>query len=197
MNRRIGIFGGSFDPVHNGHITLALHFLEQLALDEVWFMVTPQNPLKTQRKMLDRQQRFQLVEMALENHPQLVACDFEFRMQQPAYTWHTLQALGQRYPDDAFVLLIGSDNWAYFTRWFNHEEIVRHYDIAIYPRPEALVDTDRLPPRVTVIDCPLLDVSSSMVRQAVADGRPIAGYVPPVVARQIEQWRAYQPAEGD
>mgnify|MGYP003547974148 FL=1 len=114
---KTGIYGGSFNPVHNGHIALA-HELRQLAgLDEIWFVVSPQNPLKTQASLLNDRKRLDMTRRALEPYPELVASNYEFALPRPSYMWHTLQSLSARYPDREFTLIIGADNWACFDRW--------------------------------------------------------------------------------
>ena len=117
--KKVGIFGGSFNPIHTGHIALAKSLCEKAGLDEVWFMVSPQNPFKqAATDLLDDSLRFELVEKALKGESQLKACNYEFHLPKPSYTWHTLQALSKDYPDIAFTLLIGGDNWALSTSGF-------------------------------------------------------------------------------
>ena len=119
----IGLFGGSFNPIHNGHVRLAKSLLQEAALDEVWFLVSPQNPFKQDQQLLDDDKRLQLVRLALKEEPQLMASDFEFHLPKPSYTWNTLQALEQEYPERKFTLLIGGDNWEAFDKWYCYETI--------------------------------------------------------------------------
>ena len=133
--KKVGIFGGSFNPIHTGHIALAKSLCEKACLDEVWFMVSPMNPFKkTATDLLDDHLRLEMVEKALEHEPQLKACDYEFRLPKPSYTWHTLQAISKDYPENEFTLLIGGDNWAAFDKWYHHDDILAHYPIVVYPR---------------------------------------------------------------
>ena len=176
--RKVGIFGGSFNPIHTGHIALAQAVQKQCGLDEVWLMVSPQNPLKrNDSDLLDDQLRLQIAQKALEGVDGVVACDYEFYLPKPSYTWNTLQNLSKDYPDDTFILLIGGDNWAHFQRWRHWKDILWHHDIIVYPRDEH---------RGT-IDVPLLPVSSTEIRQKVKAGESIKGLVPDQIISDVEK----------
>jgi len=193
MNRRrIGIFGGSFNPIHFGHIRLARHIRKEAALDELWFMVSPQNPLKVSHTLLSDDKRLQLVRLALQREKGLKACDYEFRMPKPSYTWNTLQALAADYPDHHFVLVIGADNWACFDQWFRADDIIASYDIVVYPRQGSDIDESVLPTNVSVVHTPLFPFSSTQVRQRIADGKSIRGMVPRAVERMIAEQGLYR-----
>ena len=177
--KRIGIFGGSFNPIHNGHIALAQAVLRQCALDEVWLMVSPQNPLKqNSTDLLDDHLRLQMAEKALEGVEGVKACDYEFRLSKPSYTWNTLQHLSKDYPDYTFSLLIGGDNWAHFTRWRHWKDILRCHQVIVYPREDY----------PGTIDVPLLDVSSTEIRQRVREGKSIEGMVPDNIIPLVEKY---------
>ncbi len=182
----IGIFGGSFNPIHNGHIALCKAFLEQCDIDEVWLMVSPQNPLKQNVELLDDDLRLALTQKALEGEERIKACDYEFHLPRPSYTWNTLQALGKDYPDHRFTLLIGGDNWACFDRWYRCEDILNNYSIAVYPRTGSEIDAMQLPPNVSLINTPLFDISSTEIRQRVASGQPISGMVPESILQEVK-----------
>lgn len=175
---KIGIFGGSFNPIHNGHIALARQLLQLAGLDEVWLMVSPQNPLKQQASLLDDHMRYQLACLALHGESGVKASDYEMHLPKPSYTWNTLQQLQQDYPDHEFVLLIGGDNWQLFPHWYRSQDICRHYRIVVYPRRGSFIDTAQLPPNVTMVDTPMIDISSTLIRQRVAEGLSIDGLVP-------------------
>lgn len=179
---RTGIFGGSFNPVHNGHVELARRLLGMAGLDEIWFVVSPQNPLKRQEGLLDDDMRLMMVRMALEGEPRLVASDFEFGMPRPSYMWHTLQAMGRAYPGREFVLIIGADNWACFDRWFEWRKILDNYSVVVYPREGSPVDVPSLPTNVRFVDTPLLDISSTEIRRRINAGEPLGG----MVAQKVE-----------
>lgn len=189
-----GIFGGTFNPVHNGHVALAARILEAVRLDEVWLMVTPQNPWKANRLLLDDQLRLEMVQAAVEDREGLVASDFEFSLPKPSYTWNTLQALTEAYPDRRFTLIIGADNWAGFNRWYEHDKILANYHIVVYPRTGSEIDGTALHPHVSLLQTELYDVSSTEVRQRVSKGLPIDHLVPPRVAALIAQKGYYLPS---
>ena len=185
--QRIGFFGGSFNPIHNGHIALARALLGALGLDEVWFVVSPQNPFKVGERLLDDAARMMMVRAALEGEERLRPCDVELGLPRPSYTWNTLCHLARTCPQCDFTLLIGGDNWAGFSRWRNHDDILARYPIAVYPRrgASATAGGGELPEGVTVVDTPLLDISSTEVRRRVGEGLPVGGLVPKAVAEMI------------
>lgn len=174
---KTGIFGGSFNPIHCGHIALARRLLEAAGLDEVWLMVSPQNPLKQQADLLDDRLRLRLAREALQGIDGLTASDYEFRLPRPSYTWNTLRHLSLDYPDRRFVLLIGGDNWARFTRWRHWQDILRRYDVVVYPRDE----------HPGTVDVPLLDISSTDIRRRIREGRSISSLVPPQIEQQLRK----------
>ena len=191
MTPTIGIFGGSFNPVHNGHIELARRLLTLAGLDEVWFVVSPQNPFKRNEKLLDDELRLEMVRLALADEPHMAASDCEFRLPRPSYMWHTLQSLAKNYPDREFVLLIGADNWARFDQWYAAREIVANHRIVVYPREGTPLNPALFPPNVTLADTGLIPGSSTEVRRRIACGQPIDGLVPPVVAEFIRKNKLY------
>ena len=178
----IGLFGGSFNPIHNGHVWLAKALLRETGLDEVWFMVSPQNPLKQNRQLLDDSQRFRLVQIALEDEPRLRPCDYEFHLPKPSYTWNTLEALKRDYPDRQFVLMIGGDNWQLFDKWYRADDIRNQYQIIVYPRRGCEGGIDGLD---------LIDISSTEIRDCIQAGKPINHLVPKAVAEYIKEHELY------
>lgn len=189
---RIGIYGGSFNPVHNGHLALARQFLSALRLDEVWFVVSPQNPFKVNAALLDDVQRLELTAVALQGEPQMRFCDVEFHLPRPSYMWNTLQTLAATYPDNEFTLLIGGDNWTNFSRWYHADDILQNYRIAVYPRQDAPIDEKALPSGVHLVKADLLDISSTDIRQRIWTGKSIRHLVPSAVATLIRQRKLYQ-----
>lgn len=183
----IGIFGGSFNPIHNGHIALAKALLEKIDLDEVWFMVSPQNPFKVNQQLLDDHLRLDLVNKAIADNPHFKASDYEFQLPKPSYTWNTLQQLSQDFPNHRFTLLVGGDNWEAFDRWFHAEDILAHYKIVVYPRRGQDIDTTSLPTNVSLLQTPLIDISSTDIRNRVKQGKDISTLVPEVIVREVTE----------
>ena len=188
---KTGIFGGSFNPIHNGHISLALQLKEKAGLDEVWLMVSPQNPLKQNETLLDDEKRLEMARLALEGVEGIIASDYEMHLPKPSYTWNTLQALSKDYPDREFVLMIGGDNWALFDKWYHAEDILKNYQIVVYPRKDTPDYTIGSVPVVYFSDAKLLNVSSTDIRQRIKEGKGIRRLVPKAVADFIKKEGLY------
>ena len=183
--RKIGIYSGSFNPVHIGHLALANYLCEFEGVDEVWFLVTPHNPLKEQGELMDDELRLRLVQLAVEGYPRFRASDFEFHLPRPSYSIHTLEALRRSYPETEFTLIIGSDNWLCFDRWFEAKRIVSEFGLLIYPRPGFEVDETMLPPHVRMVHAPCIEVSSTFVRQALRQGKDVRFFLPAKVYDEV------------
>ena len=183
----IGIFGGSFNPIHNGHIALAKAFLEKENLDEVWFMVSPQNPFKVNQQLLADHLRLDLVRKATADNPHFKASDYEFQLPKPSYTWNTLQHLSHDFPTHRFILLVGGDNWEAFDRWYHAEDILTHYPIVVYPRHNQRISEMSLPHGVTILQTPFIDISSTDIRQRVSQGKAINGLVPTTIISDVQR----------
>lgn len=186
-----GIYGGSFNPIHNAHVRLAMNILRMAQLDEVWFVVSPQNPFKQNLQLLDDDKRLRLVRLALQRHPRLTACDYEFRLPRPSYMHTTLTRMSADFPDREFVLIIGADNWERFGQWYRADDILRDYRLVVYPRQGSPVDAQLLPPNVQLVDTPLINMSSTDIRQRIRSGRSIRRMVPKAVAEAIEHEGLY------
>lgn len=184
--RKIGIYSGSFNPVHIGHLALANYLCEFEGVDEVWFLVTPHNPLKEQGELMDDELRLRLVQLAVEGYPRFRASDFEFHLPRPSYSIHTLEALRRSYPETEFTLIIGSDNWLCFDRWFEAKRIVSEFGLLIYPRPGFEVDETMLPPHVRMVHAPCIEVSSTFVRQALRQGKDVRFFLPAKVYDEVK-----------
>lgn len=174
---KIGLFGGSFNPIHNAHVALARTICEQARLDEVWFLVSPHNPLKQSSDLLDEQQRLKMVELALQDEPKLKASDYEFHLPRPSYTWNTLQNLKADFPQHTFYIIIGGDNWIAFPQWRNHDDILREYNIIIYPREDSDINAADLPANVTLVNTPKINITSTMLRNMIGSGRKIKTFI--------------------
>ena len=179
---RTGIFGGSFNPIHNGHISLARQLREKAGLDEVWLMVSPQNPLKAQADLLDDQIRMEMARLAVEGETGIIASDYEMHLPKPSYTWNTLEALKRDYPNREFVLMIGGDNWQLFDKWYRADDIRNQYQIIVYPRRGCKGGIDGLE---------LIDISSTEIRECIQAGKPINHLVPKAVAEYIKEHELY------
>ena len=195
MNKKVGIFCGSFNPVHNGHVALADYIARNSDLDEVWLVVSPLNPLK--RTIADtlapNEQRLDMVRLALRSCERLFASDIEFSLPLPNYTINTLNALKSKYPETDFSLIIGADNLALFERWKDSDVIMSNFDMLVYPRPG--VDLDSLMqkyPKVRVLEnAPLHDVSSTEIRRRLSSGESVSGLVNPEVEKYIRDNNLY------
>ena len=191
---KIGIFGGSFNPIHSGHAIIAHHIISCGVVDRLWFMVSPQNPLKTDKvQQVADTDRLRMVEMVSRPMEGVETSAFEFSMPRPSYTIDTLNALQEKFPDDDFYLVIGADNWELFNKWRSSEEILAKYHLLVYPRlgheveiPEALRD------RVQLVDAPVIELSSTQVRERLARGQSVRYYVPDDVAQYIERHHLYK-----
>lgn len=163
---RTGIYGGSFNPIHLGHVCLAKALADSGLIDEMWLLVSPQNPFKVDAHLLDDDKRLHLARLAVADVPGVEVCDREFYLPRPSYMYKTLQALSSEHPDREFVLVIGADNWERFSYWYRSQDILSAYRVIIYPRPGyALQD---VPQGVTIADTPLLDISSTEIRHRIA-----------------------------
>ncbi|WP_300700440.1 nicotinate (nicotinamide) nucleotide adenylyltransferase [Bacteroides sp.] len=187
----IGLFSGSFNPIHIGHLALANYLCEYEGLDEVWFMVSPHNPLKSEEQLMDDEFRLELVKLAIEGYSKFRASDFEFRLPRPSYTVNTLDELRRSYPEYTFHLIIGSDNWALFPRWYESERILAENRILVYPRPGYPVDAASLPENVKLTSSPVFEISSTFIREALNAGKNICYFLHPAVYARLKEHAAY------
>lgn len=188
-----GIYGGSFNPIHRGHVELAEALCLNEGLDELWFMVSPQNPFKkSSPDLLDENTRLELARMALREHPCLKVSDFEFRLPRPSYTVDTLAALRKAYSERLFTLVIGADNWLAFKDWKESDEILRHHRVLVYPRSDHLVEATSLPSGVKLADAPLIDISSTELRNLISQGGDASFGLAPDVWRTIREKGYYK-----
>lgn len=195
---RIGLFGGSFNPIHNAHIALASTICEEARLDEVWFMVSPHNPLKQADDLLGENERYEMVKLALDSLPseqkgKLKASNYEFHLERPSFTWKTLEALKEDFPQHKFSLIIGGDNWVAFPRWAHNEEIIANHHIYIYPREDSSINEALLPKNVHLVHTPKINITSTTIREMVKNGKEISTLVPKVVAKTIADKKYYSP----
>lgn len=189
----IGIFSGSFNPIHVGHLILANYITEFTEVDEVWFLVTPHNPLKEVEGLLGEQERLHMVELALKDYPKLKASDFEFILSRPSYTVNTLDALSEEYPEHTFSLIIGADNWEVFDKWKAHDTILEKYRIKVYPRLDSrLVIAPKMRSKVEALDSPIVEISSTFIRESLAKGKMVKSFLPAEVYQYITERGLYK-----
>ena len=188
---RTGIYGGSFNPIHNGHIALARQMIDSGLMDEVWFMVSPLNPFKKEQSdLLSDELRLEMTKLALDGEPKMIAQDFEFHLPKPSYTWQTLKALSDVYPERQFVLIIGGDNWQLFDRWFHYEDILNNYSLVVYPREGSNIDVNSLPNNVKLLNAELYPISSTQVRKNIKEGKPVDDLIPTaIIPKALEYYK--------
>ena len=194
MNKQeIGLFSGSFNPIHVGHLMLASYLCEFTRLEEIWFVVTPHNPLKESAELLDDELRLQMVRLALEDYERMRVSDVEFHMPRPSYTIDTLSKLSHNHPDKNFTLIIGGDNWTYFNRWKAYQRLIDTVPILIYPRlGEAVVIPEQYRDTIQLVNAPLVEVSSTFIRKSIREKKNMRAFVPAKVYDFIEQHGLYR-----
>lgn len=175
--KKTGILSGSFNPPHIGHLAIANYMLEYEGLDELWFIVSPHNPLKDAGSLVPEDQRLEMVQIAIRDEPRFHASDIEFTLPRPSYTINTLDTLSQRYPDREFYLIMGSDNLLLLDRWKEHERLVSTYKILVYPRP-GYTAGHISNPNIRIVKAPLLDISSTVIRESFRQGRKLRYWLP-------------------
>lgn len=184
---KVGLYFGSFNPIHHGHLIIANYMLQHSDLDQVWFVVSPQNPFKQSAALLNAYHRLYLVQLAVEAEPKLKASDIEFRLPQPSYTVDTLAYLQEKYPSHEFAIIMGSDSFENLGKWKNYEYILQHYPVLVYRRPGHDVKNVFPRARITVLDAPLLQISATHIRNNVKQGKSIRYLVPDKVLDEIER----------
>lgn len=190
---KIGLFFGSFNPIHIGHLIIANHILNETDLQKVWFVVSPQNPFKPSSTLLNEYDRLHLVQKAIEGNDGLKASEIEFSLPKPSYTAHTLTYLSEKYPTHRFTIIMGSDSFQNLPKWKNAEAIIGHYPILVYNRPQFAVE-NTIGAEVTVLDAPLLEISATYIRASIQAGKSIRYLVPEPVEEEIEKSGFYKRA---
>lgn len=190
--KKTGLFFGSFNPVHVGHLVIANYMLEFAGLDEVWLMVSPHNPLKEKKSLLAGNHRYAMVNLAVGDNPRIRASNFEFRLAQPSYTIDTLVRLEEKYPGKEFILIAGTDIFPSFHKWKNYEQLLDLYRIFVYKRPGFDAGQFASHPNVKIFDAPLMEISSSFIRDAIRDGKDMRYFLPEGVYDYIIEMHFYQ-----
>jgi len=191
---KIALFFGSFNPIHIGHLIIAQQLLNKTDIDKIWFVISPQNPLKDKTTLLSQHERLHLVHLAIEDNPKLKASDVEFHLPSPNYTIDTLSFLSQKYPKHEFSLILGADNLRSLHKWKNFEKIIANYKIYIYRRPGYAHNKNKLKNNCNILylDVPLLDISATMIRQMISDQKSIQYLVHSNITELVQNNRFYK-----
>lgn len=191
---KIGLFFGTFNPIHIGHMIIANYMAEFSDLDEVWFVVTPRSPFKQKATLLSNHHRLALANIAVENYPKIKTSDIEFNLQQPNYTINTLIHLEEKFPDRQFCLLLGEDNLKGFQKWKNYETILKNYELYVYPRisEEKIAQEFMNHPKIHRINAPIVQISSTFIRKAIKDKKDISTMLPFHVWKYIDEMNFYK-----
>lgn len=190
--KKTGLFFGSFNPIHVGHLIIANTMLTDSELEELWFVVSPQNPLKQRSSLLADRHRLQMVRVAIEENYKMRACDVEFYLPIPSYTVVTLAHLREQYPDREFCLIMGSDNLESFHKWRNYEYILENYQIYVYPRPGHVNCELASHPNVHLVDVPMMDISSSYIRERIKQKRSVEYLLSEPVYKYLTEMHFYE-----
>lgn len=188
---KTGLFFGSFNPIHIGHLAIASYMMEFSDLRELWFVVSPQNPLKEKKTLLADYDRLELTHRAIEDDDRFDVSDIEFRMPRPSYTIDTLTYLSEKHPSREFVLIMGSDGLKNFHRWKNADLIEQHYHRLVYPRPGMTKEMIEKQKNITLMDAPLMEISSSFIRKAISEGKDMRHFLPPKTYAYIREMHFY------
>ncbi len=191
---KVGLYFGSFNPIHIGHLVIANHLAEHSDLDQVWFVVTPHSPFKKKRSLLDNYQRLEMVYRATKDYTKLKPCDIEFSLPQPNYTINTLVYLQEKYPDYEFSLIMGQDNLKSFHKWKNYDVILENHHIYVYPRiSDGQIETQfDNHDKIHAIDAPIMELSSTMIRYAIKEGKNVQPMLPQHVWEYLDEMNFYK-----
>lgn len=191
---KIGLYFGTFNPIHIGHLIIANHMAEFSDLDQIWLVVTPHNPHKTKNTLLDDYKRLEMVFQATENYPKLKPSDIEFRLPQPNYTVNTLAHLQEKYPQHEFALIMGEDNLNSLHKWKNYDAILAHHDVYVYPRISAdtLDPQFEIHPKIHRIDAPIVEISSTFIRNSIKAGKNVRALLPEAVWQYVDHNNLYK-----
>jgi nicotinate-nucleotide adenylyltransferase len=190
--KKTGLLFGSFNPIHSGHLILANYMAEFTDLDEVWFVVSPHNPLKEKAALLSDIHRLALVRLAIEDQQRLKVTDIEFKMPRPSYTIDTLAWLSDKYPEREFVMICGTDIFSHFHKWKNYRQILENYSMYVYPRPNAALGDYAENPNIKLFDAPLLEISASFIRKGIRDKKNMSFWMPEKVYHYILEMHFYE-----
>ncbi len=190
--KNVGLFFGSFNPVHIGHMVIANYMLEFTPMDELWFVVSPHNPLKKKESLLEGHHRLEMVRLAIGDHFKMKASDIEFGLPQPSYTINTLAYLREKCPNIHFILIMGGDNLGTFHKWKNYEQILEHFSIYLYSRFEQEDSKLALHPSIQHFEAPRMEISSTFIRQAIKNKKDVRHFMPPASWEYCEEMHFYE-----
>jgi nicotinate-nucleotide adenylyltransferase len=187
----IGLYFGSFNPIHLGHLIIANHVLNETHIEKIWFVVSPQNPLKESRSLLNEFDRLHLVRLATQDDNRIKCSDIEFNLAKPSYTTNTLAFLSEKYPEHKFAIIMGSDSYQNLAKWKNYETIISNYPIYIYKREgsEIIKSFEKEP---IILNAPIIQISASQIRENIKSGKSIRYLVPEIVREEIETRKFYK-----
>ena len=191
---KVGLYFGSFNPIHIGHLIIANQLVENSDLDQIWFVVTPHNPFKKKASLLDNYQRLEMVFLATKDYDKLQPCDIEFNLPQPNYTVNTLIHLKEKHPTHDFSIIMGEDNLKSFHKWKNYEVILEDYQVYVYPRiSEGIIETQFTNhPKISRVDAPIIELSSTMIRNSIKAQKNVKPLLSPEVWRYIDEMGFYE-----
>lgn len=192
FSKKIGLLFGSFNPVHNGHMAIANYFAEFSDLDQVWMVVSPHNPLKQKDSLLQDYHRLTLVQNAIGDYRKIKASNVEFKLSKPSFTIHTLTHLQEKHPDHEFVLICGEDTLTTFHKWKNFEAIIEHHHLYVYPRPGTEKTQWHQHEKIVFVNAPLMEISSSFIRQSIKEKKDVRFLMPESVANYIDEMSFYR-----
>jgi nicotinate-nucleotide adenylyltransferase len=190
--KKTALYFGSFNPIHIGHLIIAEYVVENTEIDEVWFVISPSNPLKKKESLLSAAQRYYMTQIAIEDDPRFKACDVEFNLPYPSYTCVTLAKLTEQYPDKEFVIVMGEDNLKNLHKWRNYEYILENFQIIVYPRPDSQGADLKDHPNIHYVAAPLLEISATQIRDALKNHKTITYLLPPKVKQYIDEMGVYR-----
>ncbi len=192
--KNIGLYFGTFNPIHVGHLIIANHLVENSDLDEIWFVITPHSPFKKKSSLLDNHHRYEMVEIATKNYDNINPSDIEFKLPQPNYTIHTLAYISDKYPNKKFSIIMGEDNLKGFHKWKNYDVILEDYDIYVYPRiSEGKIETQfENHPKIHKVDAPIIGISSTMIRNGIKNKKNIRPLLDDDVFKYVDEMNFYK-----